>query len=119
MMRELDQYLCADLIRISAGDTAEVGSLELISAKGCTVTVNEPLPVGTAVDMQCVECPQGDRDCTGCKFSGRVQAHSDGGSLGCSLHVEFERRDWTASEWQPRHLADFAAAPVTYEEPFK
>ena len=117
MMRQGDQYLCADLIRISTGDTAEIGSLELISAKGCTVTVAEPLPIGTPVELQCVECPQGKLECTGCRFAGRVRARNDDSALGSSLHVEFENRVWSASTWQPRHLADFPAAPAEGDDP--
>ena len=114
-MPESDQYLCADLIRISAGETAEIGNLELISAKGCTVTVPKPVPLGTFVVIQCVECPQGKQECIGCKFEGHVRAHDNDEALGCSLHVEFESRDWSASEWKPRHLTDFPTVPAKSE----
>jgi hypothetical protein len=103
-MRECDQYLCADLIRISTGETAEIGNLEVISAKGCTLTVQEPVPVGTAVNLQCVDCRQGKGECTACRFTGHVRSRQDHGLAGCLLNVEFDRRDWLAAEWLPRHL---------------
>ncbi len=105
-MPDDELFLCSELVRLSAGRTAIVGNLELISSQGCTVTVDMPMPIGSEVRMRCLECPLGKKSCTECVFRGRVKSSEDDPVLGCLMQVEFAGKTWSAEQWHPRHLTD-------------
>ncbi len=110
-MQNESSYLCSDLIKLTVGRTVLVGNLEQICEGSCSVTVDEPLDVGTPVRLHCVACPQGKAKCTECQFKGKVLCYENDPTLGCALEIEFEGRKWSAREWHPRHLTDID--PVT------
>ena len=107
-MRNDACFLCSELVRLCAPGSAHIGNLEQISRTGCTVFLDDPLPIGTRVWMRCVECPQGKKSCTECRFRGRVEGCDVDPVLGCFVEVEFDGRAWVATEWHPRHLTGIA-----------
>jgi hypothetical protein len=105
-MQHEDFFLCSELVRVSAGRTAAIGNLEEISPDGCVVTLDGPVSAGTKVRMRCVECPQGKRNCTECRFRGTVQDQQPVSPLGWVTRIEIEGRMWSEEEWRPRHLTN-------------
>ncbi|HUX43422.1 MAG TPA: hypothetical protein VMV57_01610 [Terracidiphilus sp.] len=103
-MQDSKLFLCAQLVRVIAGRSAEVGQLEQISEHRCVLSVPGGVPVGTTVRMQCLECPAGKRSCRECIFRGRVEYAETDATLGCLLEVEFDGRRWKKDRWQPEHL---------------
>jgi len=106
MVKEDEVFLCSELVRITAGPRRDFGNLEQISPHGCTVSMDEPLPIGQEVRMCCLACPLGKKSCTECRFRGRVRSSENDPVLGCILQVDFEGRSWSDKEWRPRHLTD-------------
>jgi hypothetical protein len=102
-MPDDDFFLCSQLIRVIAGRTVRIGNLEDIRTDRCTVTLEEPPPVGAQVTVRCIRCPQGKKSCTECRFRGRVRCHENDPTLGCLIHVDFEGRLWSPEEWHPQH----------------
>jgi len=105
-MRDNKASLCSDLILVSARGVREIANLERIDPNGCELTMQEALPVGQKVSLQCLECPQGKKACTECRFNGRVQSRETDPLLGNSMRIDFLGRNWSAKEWQPRHLTN-------------
>jgi hypothetical protein len=103
-MRKDESFLCSELVKVSTGASAEIANLEQINTSSCEVKMQEPLPVGTPVKMQCLECPQHKECCNDCIYFGRVRSHKVDPVLGSSIEVDFEGRNWSAKEWKPRHL---------------
>jgi len=97
-------YLCSDLVAVSSASFKEVAQLEMIGPETCCVIMQSPLPVGTRMEMQCLECPRGEESCTRCRFAGHVRENHADPLLGASMRVDFEGRGWSAEEWRPRHL---------------
>lgn len=107
-MRDDKEFLCSELIKVSANQTVQVGNLELIHAEGCTVSTPDTIAVGTKVRMQCLECPQGKRVCSECRFDGQVDSSLEAGALGSVLEIGFKNRNWSPEEWRPGHLTDLS-----------
>ncbi len=105
-MQEGDSCLCSELIRVSGGGAVSIGNLEQISPHGCQIAMEAPIATGTAVRMHCVSCPLGKKDCTECRFRGRVLDQETDPQHGCQVRIEFEGRIWTEREWRPRHFTD-------------
>ena len=103
-MQDSKLFLCAQLVRVSAGRSAEVGQLEEISEHRCVLAVPGEIPLGTTVRMQCLECTGGNRSCTKCVFRGHVEYAETDATLGCLLEVQFDGRRWKKDRWKPEHL---------------
>jgi len=109
MVQQDKSFLCSELVRISAGPRRNLGNLEQISPQGCTISMDESLPIGQEVRMRCLACPLGKKSCTECRFRGRVRSSENDPVLGSILQVDFEGRTWSHQEWRPRHLTDIEA----------
>ena len=113
-LRNDESFFCSDIIKVSTGNAAEIANpkianskianLEQINPNGCEVTMQDALPVGTPVKMQCLECPQNKPCCSDCVFFGVVRSNQTDQVLGNSMAVDFEGRKWSKKEWRPRHL---------------
>jgi hypothetical protein len=109
-MRDDKTCFCSDLVLVSSQDLSEVANLELIGPTGCSITMDAALPTGTLIEMQCMSCPQGEDQCSKCRFKGRVAAREADPRLGNSIQVNFEGRRWSRKEWLPRHLTQLDGA---------
>jgi len=109
-LRENREFLCSELIKVSADETVQVGNLELIHAEGCTVSTPDVLAIGTEIRMQCLECPQGKRVCRECRFDGQVESSQRMGALGSVSEIGFTKRSWSPEEWRPDHLTELGTA---------
>jgi hypothetical protein len=105
-MQDRELFLCSQLMRVSQGRTGSVGNLEDICPDSCTITLDEPPPIGAQVTIRCVRCPLGMKSCTDCRFKGTVQCHENDPVLGCLIQVEFQDRVWSPEAWHPQHLTD-------------
>ena len=103
-MQDGESFLCSQLLRVFAGRAVRTGNLEDICSERCTVLVEELPPIGTRVTIRCIECPNGKKSCTDCRFKGRVRCHQEDPVLGGLMQVEFEGRSWSPEEWHPQHL---------------
>ncbi len=96
-------FLCSELVQLRAGSLRVLANLESIGRQGCLMVADTPIPAGTAITMQCLDCPAGHQQCRKCRFQGRVhsvQCHD----FGAEIVVEFGDRKWNAQRWKPRHL---------------
>jgi hypothetical protein len=118
-MAETETHLCSELIQLTTGGIRRIANLDAIGPEGCTIFASEPLPVGTRVRMQCLECPAGIRNCASCLIRGKVLAERTAIPLGVELDVRFDELPWSPERWKPRHLIQVQgtiAAPIPQVE---
>ena len=113
------EFHCSELVKIKTGESEVIGNLERIDRDACTIAVEAPLPVGTLISMQCLDCPRGERSCVGCRFRGEVGSCAQDPALGCFVEVRFEGRKWSTAKWQPRHLTNLAGMKGIEKSPAK
>jgi hypothetical protein len=53
------KYLCSDLLRVqlSTGE-ALIGNLEEISEVGCLLSLDQCLPIGSSIQLECLDCAE-------------------------------------------------------------
>jgi hypothetical protein len=109
-MDKNNPYFCSELVALrvkeaGVNEAEVVANLETIDTRGCTVSAEMPVVAGTAVAMQCLECPAGHRSCKSCCFAGRIRSVRQD-ELGVRIEVEFAGRTWGPEQWRPRHLTE-------------
>lgn len=99
--RTRSRLLCAELIQVVWMDQAvrqqrRIANLDDISAKGACIQLEQPIPCGTTVALQC-----GEGELTG---TVRHCSHRDGTYF---VGIQFdEGSEWSRKGFHPRHLFD-------------
>jgi len=95
------RFLCSDLVavQLESQDQLLVANLEDISPSGACLEMEEPVPMGATVVLNCSDCP----------LRGKVKYCAFRES-GYQVGLEFMECKWSKEKYAPRHLLDASLA---------
>ena len=93
--RSEDRYMCSDLVKVLIAGAERTANLEDISPSGACLQTEMEAPVGAEIEILC-------RDC---RFKGLVR-YCRFVDTGFDVGVQFARRAWDPSVYQPEHLLE-------------